>query len=36
MAKFIKKAADDEDPMDEALVMQAVAERMDYLGYKRG
>ena len=33
VAKFIKKAADDEDPMDEALVMQAVAERMDYLGY---
>ena len=33
VANFIKKAAEEEDPMDEALVMQAVAERMDYLGY---
>ena len=33
VAEFIKKASGEEDPLDEALVMQAVAERMDYLGY---
>ncbi len=33
VAAFIKKKSEDEDPFDESLVMQAVAERMDYLGY---
>ena len=33
MAAFIKNASGEEDPLDEALVLQAVAERMDYLGY---
>ena len=33
MASFVKRVIGGDDPFDEALVMQAVAERMDYLGY---
>ena len=33
VATYIREAAKGEDPLDESLVMQAVAERMDYLGY---
>lgn len=33
VAEFIKNASGEEDRLDEALVLQAVAERMDYLGY---
>eukprot|EP00434_Breviolum_minutum_P036054 symbB.v1.2.031930.t2/scaffold3763.1/size50786/1 len=33
VASFVKRVIGGDDPFDEALVMQAVAERMDYLGY---
>ena len=33
VANFVKKSLGGHDPFDEALVMQAVAERMDYLGF---
>ena len=33
VATFIRRSLGGNDPFDESLVMQAVAERMDYLGY---